>query len=147
LLEYANVAGDRELIERTAAVGKRLVVANKWDLAGDGDLASELGDALPVSALTGEGIEELREAIYEAAVPRLGEGQETGFITSLRHEQLLREALEALERARAAVQARVPHEMMLLDLYSALQTMDAITGATTVEDILHKIFSAFCIGK
>ncbi|HYM12194.1 MAG TPA: tRNA uridine-5-carboxymethylaminomethyl(34) synthesis GTPase MnmE [Bryobacterales bacterium] len=140
-------AGDRELLERAAAAGKRLVVANKQDLAGQGDPAPELSGALRVSALTGEGIEALREAIYEAAVPRLGEGQETGFITSLRHEQLLREALEALGRARAAIGARVPHEMMLLDLYSALQAVDAITGATTVEDILHKIFSTFCIGK
>src|SRR5580658_3231996 len=39
-----------------------------------------------------------------------------------------------------------PHEMLLLDLYSALGPIDAITGATTADDILHRIFSTFCIG-
>jgi tRNA modification GTPase len=37
--------------------------------------------------------------------------------------------------------------MLLLDLYTALQPLDAITGATTAEDILHRIFNTFCIGK
>ncbi len=134
---------DHELLERTAALGKRLVVANKCDLG----VVSEVPGAWRVSAVTGAGVPELRQCIYEAAVPRLEEGVETGFITSLRHEQLLRDTLEALERAREAIGARVPHEMLLLDLYSALQALDAITGATTVDDILHKIFSTFCIGK
>ena len=53
----------------------------------------------------------------------------------------------SLERARLAVAERAPHEMLLLDLYAALAPLDAITGATTVEDILGNIFSTFCIGK
>jgi tRNA modification GTPase len=73
--------------------------------------------------------------------------QETGFITSLRHEQLLGESLEFLERAENAVRERIPHEMLLLDLYGALRPIDAITGATTADDILNRIFSTFCIGK
>jgi len=73
--------------------------------------------------------------------------QETGFITSLRHEQLLRESVQYLEKARAAVTSAIPHEMLLLDLYAALRPIDAITGATTAEDILNRIFSTFCIGK
>jgi tRNA modification GTPase len=137
---------DYELLDRTQALGKRLVAANKCDLAAQALLPAGL-DARRVSALTGEGLEGLRQAIYDAAVPRLAEGQETGFITSLRHEQLLRQALDHLHRARAAVQARHPHEMLLLELYSALRAIDALTGATTAEDILDKIFSTFCIGK
>jgi tRNA modification GTPase len=41
----------------------------------------------------------------------------------------------------------VPHEMLLLDLYNALRPLDAVTGATTTDDILNLIFSTFCIGK
>jgi tRNA modification GTPase len=37
--------------------------------------------------------------------------------------------------------------MLLLDLYGALSPFDAITGATTADDILNRIFSTFCIGK
>jgi tRNA modification GTPase len=55
--------------------------------------------------------------------------------------------LAALAAARNAVAARVPHEMMLLDLYNALRPLDEITGATTTEDILTFIFGTFCIGK
>ena len=51
-------------------------------------------------------------------------------------------------RRRAdAVEANIPHEMLLLDLYAALRPIDAITGATTADDILNRIFSTFCIGK
>ena len=72
---------------------------------------------------------------------------ETGFITSLRHEQLLRESVAYLEKACQAARSATPHEMLLLDLYAALGPFDAITGATTADDILNRIFSTFCIGK
>ena len=73
--------------------------------------------------------------------------QEPGFITSFRHVGLLRETLEAIDNARIAVEHGIPHEMLLLDLYAALGPLDAITGATTADDILNRIFSTFCIGK
>jgi tRNA modification GTPase len=72
---------------------------------------------------------------------------ESGSITSLRHASLLRESLEALENAQRAVEFSIPHEMLLLDCYAALQPLDAVTGATTADDILNRIFSTFCIGK
>jgi tRNA modification GTPase len=97
--------------------------------------------------LTGEGIPRLRELILEAIAPKGAFEQETGFITSLRHEQLLRESAAYLEKARGAVEAAIPHEMLLLDLYAALRPIDAITGATTADDILNRIFATFCIGK
>ncbi len=131
-------AADEALIGR--ARGKSLVVANKCDLA-----AASLG--MPVSALTGEGISELRRAIVDAIAPRGRIEQEGGFITSLRHEQLLRESEEALNQALTANSLGIPHEMLLLDLYAALRPIDAITGATTADDILNRIFSTFCIGK
>jgi len=37
--------------------------------------------------------------------------------------------------------------MLLLDLYGALRPIDSISGATTANDILDRIFSTFCIGK
>ncbi len=81
------------------------------------------------------------------SLPRGRLEQEGGFITSLRHEQLLKESREALEQARNATTLGIPHEMLLLDLYAALRPIDAITGATTADDILNRIFSTFCIGK
>ena len=51
------------------------------------------------------------------------------------------------QQARKAAEFGIPHEMLLLDLYAALRPIDAITGATTADDILNRIFSTFCIGK
>jgi tRNA modification GTPase len=130
-------ADDEALLSRRA---NRLVVANKVDLA-----AMPLDGSIEVSALTGHGIDTLRTRILQTITPEIE--QEAGFITSVRHEALLREALESLNAARNAVLNKIPHEMLLLDLYSALRPIDAITGATTADDILNRIFSTFCIGK
>ncbi len=136
---------DESLIAR-ASSSRHLVVGNKSDrIPGRGP--ESFTARICVSALTGEGIPQLREAILKAVAPGGAFEQETGFITSLRHEQLLRESAACLETARAAVQSAIPHEMLLLDLYSALRPIDAITGATTADDILNRIFSTFCIGK
>ena len=137
-------AEDEKLIEHAARQGRWLLIANKSDLA-PGAVFRE--NAIAVSALTGVGIPQLREAILEAVAPKGVFEQETGFITSLRHEQLLRECGQYLERARVAAKSGIPHEMLLLDLYAALRPLDAITGATTADDILNRIFSTFCIGK
>jgi tRNA modification GTPase len=140
----APEAEDQRLIERARSTGRALVAANKSDLP---PAAAPPAEAIPVSALTGDGIARLRQAILDAVAPAGAFEPETGFITSLRHEQLLRECGRWLEKARAAVGAAIPHEMLLLDLYAALQPIDAITGGTTADDILNRIFSTFCIGK
>jgi tRNA modification GTPase len=134
---------DAELIRRAHEQGKYLVAINKSDLPS----RVELAEGVPVSALTGEGIAEARRGIVDALAPKGRLEQEGGFITSLRHEQLLKEAKEALEQAARATTVGIPHEMILLDLYAALRPIDAITGATTADDILNRIFSTFCIGK
>lgn len=135
---------DRSLVERARRYGRFLIAANKCDLPRRAEIP---GEHVVVSALTGEGIEQLRERILATLAPDGVPAQEPGFITSLRHEQLLRECLQALDQARQAAREGLPHEMLLLDLYAALQPLDSITGATTADDILERIFSSFCIGK
>jgi len=139
------IASEDESLIARASSSRHLLVGNKSDRSAGG-LAAGLF-SISVSALTGEGIPQLREAILNAVAPEGAFQQETGFITSLRHEQLLRESAACLEKAHAAVQSAIPHEMLLLDLYGALRPIDAITGATTADDILNRIFSTFCIGK
>jgi len=122
-------------------------VENKCDLAaGEIHAASDSGNPrVRTSALTGEGIAELRSAILERATD--GSNSEPGFLTNARHQGLVNDALAALEKAAGAVELKIPHEMLLLDLYAALRPLDKITGATTTDDILNLIFSRFCIGK
>jgi tRNA modification GTPase len=134
---------DRVLIGKLSDRGP-LLIGNKSDL---GLKITGVPGLLPVSAATGEGIGQLRQAILKRLAPNGLATPESGSITSIRHQSLLREALEALENARRAVEFQIPHEMLLLDLYAALRPIDAVTGATTADDILNRIFSTFCIGK
>lgn len=143
-LSQPGAEEDDELWRRVRSDCPALLVGNKLDLPRQREGASEL---IAVSAKTGEGIADLRERIRQRTLPGLDTLHEGSLVTNIRQERLLREALEALDRAAAGVQAEVPHEMLLLDLYEALRPLDAITGATSVDDILEQIFSTFCIGK
>jgi tRNA modification GTPase len=100
-----------------------------------------------VSALTGHGISELRAEILRQVGGEFEGRGETGFLTNARHQGLVGDSLAGLDASVVAVHAKVPHEMVLLDLYNALRPLDEITGATTNDDILNLIFSRFCIGK
>jgi tRNA modification GTPase len=134
---------DESLLSRLAD-RKPLVVGNKSDLPRQ---AAELPELVPVSAVTGAGITALKQAVLARLAPNGLAEPESGGLTSARHEALLRDSLAALANARRAVEFGIPHEMILLDLYAALQPIDAVTGATTADDILNRIFSTFCIGK
>lgn len=133
----------QKLIAKAREQGHCLLVANKCDLRefSPGDCQ------FSVSALTGEGIDALRNAILDRLAPRGELEMHGGFITSVRQENLLSEARLMLEKAQIAAQSRIPHELLILDLYCALNPIDAITGATTADDILNHIFTTFCIGK
>ena len=126
-----------------------MVVRNKSDLAAATSHQPPATShcSLRTSALTGEGIEDLRSEILRCVGSENGAQQESGMLTNLRQQQLVRQSLAALEAATAAVHNSIPHEMLLLDLYNALRALDSLTGATTTDDILNLIFSSFCIGK
>lgn len=140
--------------ELLAQAGHRpaIIVDNKSDLRtevaipGSGRFGETGGTPINTSALTGDGIAELRAAILQHIGGETGM-RESGFLTNVRHAGLIKDSLAALGAAQTAVTNKVPHEMLLLDLYNALRPLDAITGATTTDDILNLIFSTFCIGK
>lgn len=135
-------AGSAEILERARMQGRYLLVANKCDLG-----ANQTNEAIFVSAATGENLPLLRQRILEAIAPGGLLEASDGFITNLRQKGLLDETRDGLDRAHTAIEANIPHEMLLLDLYAALRAMDGVSGATTADDILNRIFSTFCIGK
>jgi tRNA modification GTPase len=144
---------DEELIAQ-ATQRAAIVVENKCDLKeGRIPTSRKSGEkwgtqaSIRTSAVTGEGIAELRAEILRHVGGEAGAQAEAGFLTNVRHQGLIKDSLAALDAARNAVAAKVPHEMLLLDLYNALRPLDAITGATTTDDILNLIFSTFCVGK
>jgi tRNA modification GTPase len=142
--QHANE--EQRLLEATAG-RKRILVRNKSDLerAPEQMAARDHLPEVSTSALSGAGIENLRQKIIEevGGVPQ----QESGFLTNLRQCKLIDESLAALNAAEKALQNRIPHEMLLMDLYNALRPLDLLTGETATDDILNLIFSTFCIGK
>jgi tRNA modification GTPase len=151
---------DAELLQRMQRMGRMLVAANKSDLperTKKSDIERAIRaenhhlpggvEIVATSALTGRGVDELRDRIIQSLGGGGNSGSEGELITNLRHQQLLKQSLVALDRCRLAAEQRTHHEMLLLDLYEALRALDTLTGATDVEDILGVIFSRFCIGK
>ncbi len=101
---------------------------------------------IPTSALTGEGLDTLRSAILRELRAE-GALAESGALNNLRQQEAVTSTLDALAAADHANSNGLPHEILLMDLHAALRSLDSLTGVTTTDDILGRIFSAFCIGK
>ncbi|MGP1394021.1 MAG: tRNA uridine-5-carboxymethylaminomethyl(34) synthesis GTPase MnmE [Inquilinaceae bacterium] len=124
--------------------GDSLIVVNKTDLVDAGGLApSPFGSTpvLPVSALSGAGIDALIARLTQAVADRFA-GADVP-LTRVRHRQALDACREALDRAEAAA---LP-ELMAEDVRLAVRAIGRITGRVDVEDLLDIIFRDFCVGK
>jgi len=126
-----------------------LTVRNKSDLLSGGGGTTEVMNqpgSLLTSALSGQGLDELRAGILRLLHAE-GDAPTGGVLNSLRQQQAVQSALESLAAAETANETGIPHEFLLADLHGALRSLDTLTGQTTTDDILHRIFSTFCIGK
>ena len=144
----AALSGEDMDLIASVADRRALIVCNKFDISNQLSMwqLADKARTIRTSALTGDGIDDLRSAILDL-VRGSGSGAEDGMLTNMRQHQAITSALESLEAANKAVSKKIPHEMLLLDLYAALRHMDSLTGETTPDDILNLIFSTFCIGK
>ena len=152
----------REIIN-LASKKKGLIVLNKIDIVGansveafisklkewlDKDTAANSVMSCPISALTGEGIEGLKDALFTLC---LGQGTlitESGLlITNERHRDLIDKALVSTNSAMDSLKTGMPLEITALHLREALEHLGEITGIVTNEEVLQNIFSRFCIGK
>jgi tRNA modification GTPase len=150
--------GEDRAVAAALDPGSTVIVANKSDLRRDGDGASGAEfDALfegrrpqgvPVmwaSALTGEGLEELRGALADAT---LGPAhREPANVTNVRHAEALRRVRDSLERARELVDGGSPYELVGAELAAATDALGEMTGETTPEEVMRRIFDRFCVGK
>lgn len=143
-------AADRALAPQLR--GKRVVVvANKIDLA-DRVSAEEvegfLGAATPVarvSAAGGRGLRELEGVLVTALGAELS--PESILVSNVRHQEKLRTAAAALDRAIEAADAGFDQAAVSLDLKLAAEALGEITGETVVEETITQIFARFCVGK
>lgn len=130
-----------------------IYVVNKSDLppAIDAATIESLGvggtPVLRVSAITGEGIDALKDAIFALATSGAVSVSEGAIITSERHFAAIESALHALDRAKVDLQSGLTEEVALANLHEALRSLGLITGETLIGDIINQIFATFCIGK
>lgn len=160
VLDITQPFGTEEQAVAELAAGKpTIVVLNKVDLLDkktrrQEDKKSELSSflpflpssLLPVSALTSEGLDELRDTIARALLGgvSLGEGQ---MVTNPRHEDALRRAADFVRDAIEGLERGATPDMLALDVTAALHALGEITGESVGDDLLSAIFSRFCIGK
>jgi tRNA modification GTPase len=160
LVVDSSVPPDREDRAVASALdpASTLIVANKCDLGRDGAGASvadfEALFAAPrtrgtpvmwASALTGEGLEELRGALADAS---LGPAhQESANVTNVRHAEALRKVRANLERVQVLAAKGSPYELVGAELVAATDALGEMTGETTPEEVIRHIFDRFCVGK
>ncbi len=100
----------------------------------------------PLSAKTGEGLDDLRDAIVRPFSPE--DVSTSGFlVTDARHHDLLVRSRSEIEQSLGQLNEKMSEEIVLIGLHNALKYLGQITGETTTEDMLTRIFSTFCIGK
>ena len=144
--KYGGAKGTSPLIAELAA-RPHLQVQTKVDLLHP-ELArpEALEKFLRTSAVSGEGMDDLRVAILQAANAD-GALADSGALNNLRQQEAVTAAIAALDTAATANSNSLPHELILVDLHNALRSLDTLTGNTTTDDILARIFATFCIGK
>ena len=138
---------DFEVLNATENV-LRLIALNKSDLPVVSNLTaiSGSGKIINISAKTGEGLSLLqKEMIAPFAAQDI---ENSGFLVSdARHHDLLRRAQFEIGESLTLLEEKASEELILVGLHNALRLLGEITGETTSEDVLTRIFSTFCIGK
>jgi tRNA modification GTPase len=125
-----------------------LLIGNKADVSGDTAAARKFEgiDALYISAKTHHHVELLKERLVDKVL----QGQvntESTIVTNARHYNALMQVSGAIADVRKGMEARIPGDLLSLDIRRALHYLGEITGEITNEDQLDYIFSKFCIGK
>ncbi len=139
---------DEELL-RAVAYKRTIVLINKCDIRSpDFSVPDGLTNVVEASALSGEGIKELKDMIYCVCISSGVRGETEGpLITNIRHKHSLDRAAQALAEAVNVLEKDIPIEIVAMYVREALDWMGSIIGIFTTDDILNKIFSEFCVGK
>jgi tRNA modification GTPase len=137
---------DEEILSQSEDLN-RLIVVNKIDLPNPNSrIPNSTSRIVPVSAKTEEGLDDLEHAIIEPF--QIEETNSSSFLVSdARHHDLLRRSKNDIENSIHLLDQRMSEEIVLVGLHNAIRYLGEITGETTTEDMLTRIFSTFCIGK
>jgi tRNA modification GTPase len=145
-------ADDREIFEEVKKK-RKVVVINKNDLPLAVSLEEMEGlfpedPRVSISALRGEGIETLKEAIHASLIRRnVRASAEHQVIANIRHKVAFGKGKEYLLSAVKGLEERTSLEFVAFEIRSALEALGEVVGETTTEEVLNRIFEKFCVGK
>lgn len=140
---------DRQILE-TARGRQALIVLNKEDLQPAFETEELQSYGLPIlsiSASTGAGMGELKDAMLSLAMQQGLTAAQSALLANTRHIELVRQSREALQRALDTIEAGMPVDCAIVDIREAWELLGSITGDTVHDDIIEEIFSRFCLGK
>lgn len=142
---------DKEIIDMLRDK-KVIVAANKIDLGSKADIAYldgrfGSGSIIKISAREELGIEALKKSIRDLVYQGNIGIRKNNMITNIRHKDLLEKAAECAGRALKSIEEGIPVDLLSVDIREAWTYLGKITGDTVEEDIIHEIFSKFCVGK
>ena len=141
---------DREIL-RFIKEKKAIVLLNKNDIdpvLTEEDIAAMTEtDVISFSAVTGEGMEQLKDKIEHMFLKGDLELNEEICVTSVRHKTALREAAASLKLVLESIENEMPEDFYSIDLMGACEALGQITGESAGEDLVNEIFSRFCMGK
>jgi len=128
-----------------------LVEGNPAEMIVSGSAAGNGGNipipSVRISALTGEGIEELKDLIKKMFLSgNLLAGHDV-LITNVRHVEHIRNAISSLELVLTGIENGVDEDLLSIDLMDAYKSLGMVTGEEYRDDLADKIFSTFCMGK
>ena len=102
---------------------------------------------IETSTLTGAGIAQLEETLADLVLSGSIVSGESVLVTSVRHQEALRRAANALRAAHDTLDQGLPLDFVSIDLRVAYDALGEVTGETASDALLDEIFSEFCIGK
>lgn len=126
-----------------------LLVGNQVDKGDENLMRERFAAASPIlfiSAKMGLHLEAMKERLVDMVLQGEVTAEDT-IVTNARHFHALQQMLGALHDVRQALDAKIPGDLLALDIRRALHYLGEITGEVSNEDLLDYIFSKFCIGK
>ena len=139
-----NVVTGKNGVDKNAQTKKTIIVFNKIDLVAP---SKRMTDIIPVSALLGDGVAHLKKVIKDKLISKNSQTSDTT-LTTIRQKiaitsckKSLGESLKYLNKGASEL------EIVAYELRDSINHIDTLMGKTTVDDILNKVFSGFCVGK
>lgn len=132
---------------------RAIVLVNKIDLeinAKDKDEIERWIQEIPIAYISAKneiGIDKLEELIVSAVLQGKIHSSNDLFITNVRHKEVLTKTLQHLFEVLRGAEEEMTLDFLSIDLRAAWEALGEMTGDTTGEDLLDRIFSDFCIGK